>query len=133
MVVAFAGEFFWKSVRDFRAWIGLVGLGAAGIGGAIGKPIILPTWVWLLIAFASAISMAIRAEWKAYWDSKAQIEPDMKLASRSLGNSVSALASAVHGDLSAYNLGHPFVFLTECALAGLFVLSRISFPRRILQ
>jgi len=79
MVAAFAGEFFWKSVRDFRAWIGLVGLVAAGIGGAIGKPIILPTWVWLLIAFASAISMAIRAEWKAYRDAKAQIEPDMKL------------------------------------------------------
>ena len=55
MVVAFAGEFFWKSVRDFRAWIGLVGLVAAGIAGAIGKPIIVPTWVWLLIAFASAI------------------------------------------------------------------------------
>jgi hypothetical protein len=79
MVAAFAGEFFWKSVRDFRAWIGLVGLVAAGIGGAIGKPIILPTWVWLLIAFASAISMAIRAEWKAYRDAEAQIEPDMKL------------------------------------------------------
>ena len=79
MVVAFAGEFFWKSVRDFRAWIGLVGLVAAGIAGAIGKPIIVPTWVWLLIAFASAISMAIRAEWKAYRDAKAQIEPDMKL------------------------------------------------------
>jgi len=45
MVVAFAGEFFWKSVRDFRAWIGLVGLVAAGIAGAIGKPIIVPTWV----------------------------------------------------------------------------------------
>jgi hypothetical protein len=79
MVVAFAGEFFWKSVRDFRAWIGLVGLVAAGIAGAIGKPIIVPTWVWLLIAFASAISMAIRAEWRAYRDAKAQIEPDMKL------------------------------------------------------
>src|SRR5947209_4077081 len=79
MVVAFAGEFFWKSVRDFRAWIGLVGLVAAGIAGAIGKPIIVPTWVWLLIAFASAISMAIRAEWKAYRDAKAQIEPEMKL------------------------------------------------------
>jgi TPR repeat protein len=79
MVAAFAGEFFWKSVRDFRAWIGLVGLVAAGIGGAIGKPIILPTWVWLLIAFASAISMVIRAEWKAYRDAEAQLEPDMKL------------------------------------------------------
>ena len=79
MVVAFAGEFFWKSVRDFRTWIGLVGLVAAGIAGAIGKPIIVPTWVWLLIAFASAISMAIRAEWKAYRNAKAQIEPDMKL------------------------------------------------------
>ncbi len=79
MISAFAAEFFWKSLRDFRAWIGVAGLALAAIGGVTGRSTILPTWFWLFVAFASAISMAIRAEWKAYRDEKAKIEPDMKL------------------------------------------------------
>jgi hypothetical protein len=79
MVSAFAGEFFWKSLRDFRAWIGFVGLALAAVGGATGRSIILPTWLWLFVAFASAMSIAIRAEWKAYRDGKAKVEPDTTL------------------------------------------------------
>jgi hypothetical protein len=79
MVWSFAGEFLWKSLRDFRAWIGIVGLGLAAISGATGAPIILHAWGWLLVAFASAISIAIRAEWNAYRDRTAVVTPDMRL------------------------------------------------------
>ena len=79
MLSGFAAEFFWKSLRDYRAWIGVIGLALAAFGGVTGKPTILPTWGWTLVAFASALSMAIRAEWKGYQDANAKIEPDMKL------------------------------------------------------
>jgi hypothetical protein len=79
MMLSFAQKFFWKSLRDFRAWIGVVGLVLAAIGGASGRPIILPTWGWLLVAVLAAVSIAVRAEWKVYRDDKARVEPDMML------------------------------------------------------
>ena len=63
---SFASEFFWKSLRDFRAWICVVGLVLAGISGTTGATIIVPAWGWLLVALACAISMAIRSEWNTY-------------------------------------------------------------------
>ena len=75
----FAVEFFWRSIRDLRAWIGIVGLVLAGANAVTGTTIIIPTWGWLLIAVAGAFSLAVRAEWKIYQDRVATITPDMKL------------------------------------------------------
>ena len=78
MPSAFAAELFWKSLRDYRAWIGAVGLALAAVGGATGKSIILPSWDWIFIAFCAALSIAIRAEWKAYQADKAKIDGSPK-------------------------------------------------------
>jgi hypothetical protein len=60
----FAIEFFWRSLRDLRAWIGVVGLVLAGANAVTRTTIIIP---------------AVRAEWKIYQDRVATITPDMRL------------------------------------------------------
>jgi hypothetical protein len=79
MMRAFAPEFFWNSLRDFRAWASVVGLVLAALNGATGQTFVLPTWAWLLVACAFALSMAIRSEWKSYKEKHSNIEPNMKL------------------------------------------------------
>ena len=69
----FANEFLWKALRDFRAWFGVVGLVLGGVAAATGSPFLLPNWVWFLIAFCAAVSMAVRSEWRAYLEKRPKI------------------------------------------------------------
>jgi hypothetical protein len=75
----FANEFFWKSLRDFRAWASVAGLLLAGANGVTGWTLILPTWAWLFIAVACAFAMTVRAEWKSYKENQQKIQKDMPL------------------------------------------------------
>jgi hypothetical protein len=79
MIWSFIEQFFWKCLKDLQAWVGIVGLLLAAVNGVTGATWIFPTWGWLLVAFAGALSMAIRADWHAYRDRTATPSPDMPL------------------------------------------------------
>jgi hypothetical protein len=79
MGLQFINEFFWKSLKDVRAWAGVVGLLVAAVSGLIGQPLIMPSWAWLLVAFLGALSMAVRAEWAAFKERRRTVRRDMAL------------------------------------------------------
>jgi hypothetical protein len=79
-MVGFANEFFWKLLRDFRAWASVAGLLLAGASGVTGHTIILPAWGWALLAIGCAFWIACRAERKIYDDKHADIKCDTALA-----------------------------------------------------
>ena len=75
----FASQFFWKSLRDFRAWASVAGLLLAGVSGLTGWTLISPAWVWLLIVIACAFAIAVRAEWKFYNGKQQKLQRDTPL------------------------------------------------------
>jgi hypothetical protein len=52
----FASKSFWKSLRHVRAWIGVAALAMVAVNAMTGQRIVLPAWMWLLVALACAIS-----------------------------------------------------------------------------
>jgi hypothetical protein len=76
----FANEFFWRLLRDFRAWAGVCGLLIAAVSGVTGRTIGLPAWGWALIAIGCALWVAWRAERTLYEDKHAEVKCDMPLA-----------------------------------------------------
>jgi hypothetical protein len=75
----FANDFFWKSLRDFRAWTSVIGLLLTGASAIIGHTILLPQWIWALMAVGCAFWIAWRAEHQLFADRHAEIKCDMSL------------------------------------------------------
>jgi hypothetical protein len=79
----FINEFFWKSQKDVRAWVSVVGLLVAAASGLtdwlLGWHIIMPPWAWLVVAFLGALSMAVRSDWAAFKERNRKPRRDMPL------------------------------------------------------
>jgi hypothetical protein len=111
----FANEFFWKSLRDFRTWASVLGLAFALIGVWSGRSIVLPSWVWSLIAVGRAFWIAWRAERRLYDDKNEEIKCDISLAK---------VVERIVGTANFFSSGNPskvgqaLLDLRELALQG---------------
>jgi hypothetical protein len=76
---AFASEFFWKYLRDFRAWASVAGLLCIAFSAVMQHSFILPLWLWAFIATGCAFWMAWRAEKQAYLAKHAEVKCDVSL------------------------------------------------------
>jgi hypothetical protein len=75
----FAIQLFFRAIKDWRTYSGIIALVFAVTGSAVGHSILLPTWLWWAAAVLSFAVIAIRAEWKLYQDSMSVVSPDMRL------------------------------------------------------
>jgi len=75
----FAIQLFFRAIKDWWAYSGIIALVFAMTGSAVGHSIVLPIWVWWAAAVFSFAAIAVRAEWTLYKERMSNVFPDMRL------------------------------------------------------
>jgi len=75
----FAIQFFFRAIKNWRTYTGIIALIFAMTGSFTGHPILLPTWLWWAGAVLSVGAIGVQAEWKLYQERSSSILPDMRL------------------------------------------------------
>jgi hypothetical protein len=76
---AFTIQLFFRAIKDWRTYTGIIALIFAMTGSFTGHAILLPTWLWWAGAVLSVGAIAVQAEWKLHQERSSSILPDMRL------------------------------------------------------